>query len=149
MVVALAIAGRLDFDPRKDPVYDNKGRAFLLQPPQGDELPRNGFASSESFLAPPEDGSHINVAISPKSDRLQKLETFAPWHGKDFENCAILVKVKGKCTTDHISPAGKWLKYKGHLENISNCTLIGALNADLGEGKFIQFYNSSCSQQNN
>jgi aconitate hydratase len=141
MVIAMAIAGRLDFDPRKDPVYDDKGRPFMLEPPTGDILPPRGFSVTESYLAPPEDGSKIEVAINPKSDRLQKLNTFPAWNGKDFEKCAILVKVKGKCTTDHISPAGKWLKYKGHLENISNCTLIGALNADLNEvNKTVNIY---------
>lgn len=134
IVTAFAIAGRLTFNPLTDTITNAKGEKVKLDAPKGDELPKNGFKpDEEGFVAPAKDGSKVKVAVSPKSDRLQLLEPFKKWEGKDLENLRILVKVKGKCTTDHISPAGKWLKYRGHLDNISNNMFIGAVNAFSGE----------------
>jgi aconitate hydratase len=133
-VVALALAGRLDFDPRTDTLTNAAGDEVRLEVPVGEELPAKGFESGEAgFLPPPADGSAITVQVDPKSDRLQLLEPFAPWDGGDFVDLPILVKAKGKCTTDHISAAGKWLTYRGHLENISGNLFLGAINAFTGE----------------
>src|SRR5208283_3279946 len=108
-------------------------------PPKGDELPKKGFTPGErGFIEPVKDGAAVQVKVDPKSDRLQILEPFTPWENKDLEGLRVLVKVKGKCTTDHISPAGKWLKYRGHLDNISNNMFVGAINAftnEVGKGK--------------
>ncbi|KAL0485600.1 aconitate hydratase [Acrasis kona] len=133
MVIAMAIAGRLDFDPRTQTLQGADNQPFLLQPPQGIDLPVDGFEHSNQYLAPLDDekASKVQVKIDPKSDRLQELQAFPSWDGRDWKEIPILVKVVGKCTTDHISAAGPWLKYKGHLDNISNNTLIGARNADL------------------
>jgi aconitate hydratase len=110
------------------------GIKVRLDPPVGDELPRNGFVTGEEgFIAPAADGSSVEVVVAPASERLQLLKPFAPWNGEDFDNLAVLIKAKGKCTTDHISMAGPWLKYRGHLDNISNNMLIGAVNAFSGE----------------
>jgi aconitate hydratase len=129
----MAFAGSLTFNPMTDELVNAKGERFKFKPPSGEQLPRNGYDKGiETYVAPPEDGSNIQVKVDPKSDRLQLIESFEPWNGKDFIDIPVLIKVKGKCTTDHISPAGKWLIYKGHLENISNNTLIGAVNADTG-----------------
>ncbi len=134
IVTAFAIAGRLTFNPLTDTIENAKGEKVKLEPPTGDELPRQGFKPDEvGYAAPAKDGSSVNVTIDQKSDRLQKLEAFKPWEGKDLENLRLLLKVKGKCTTDHISPAGKWLKYRGHLDNISNNMFVGAVNAFSGE----------------
>src|SRR5262245_19241683 len=128
-VVALALAGTLEFDPETDTLTAPDGTAVKLVAPVGEELPAKGFDPGESgFLAPPEEGAGVDVIVSPTSDRLQLLQPFEPWDGNDFENLPILVKAKGKCTTDHISMAGPWLKYRGHLDNISNNMLIGAIN---------------------
>jgi len=133
-VTAFAIAGRLTFNPVTDALVNAKGEAVKLEAPTGDELPRNGFKPDEKgFVAPAKDGSNVKVAVQPTSDRLQLLAPFKKWEGTDLENLRVLVKVKGKCTTDHISPAGKWLKYRGHLDNISNNMFIGAVNAFSGE----------------
>lgn len=134
IVTAFAIAGSMLFNPMKDTLTNENGEQVKLDEPTGLELPTKGFAVDDpGFLAPPADGSGVNVAVSPTSDRLQLLAPFAEWDGKDISNMALLIKAKGKCTTDHISMAGKWLKYRGHLDNISNNLLIGAVNAFNGE----------------
>jgi aconitate hydratase len=133
-VVALALAGRLDFDPRTETLTNEAGEEVRLEVPVGEELPAKGFESGEAgFIPPPADGTGVLVRVDPNSDRLQLLEPFAPWDGTDFAELPILVKAKGKCTTDHISAAGKWLKYRGHLENISGNLFLGAINAFTGE----------------
>jgi aconitate hydratase len=130
LVTALAIAGDLGFNPITDTLINEKGEAVKLDPPTGDELPPKGFAVEDAgYQAPAEDGSKVEVLVSPTSQRLQLLEPFPAWDGKDFVGLKLLIKAKGKCTTDHISMAGPWLKYRGHLDNISNNLLIGAVNA--------------------
>ncbi|ACT92457.1 aconitate hydratase [Dyadobacter fermentans] len=129
IVTAMAIAGRLTFDPRVDKLVNTDGVEVLLDEPTGLELPTRGFAVEDAgYQAPAEDGSQVQVLISPTSDRLQLLEPFAEWEGTDLKGLKLLIKAKGKCTTDHISMAGPWLKYRGHLDNISNNMLIGAVN---------------------
>ena len=129
MVAAIAIAGDLSFNPLTDTLINNKGEAVRLAPPQGVELPVKGFAVEDAgFQAPAADGSGVSVAVSPTSNRLQLLAPFAAWEGTDLKGLKLLIKAKGKCTTDHISMAGPWLKYRGHLDNISNNMLIGAVN---------------------
>jgi len=130
IVTALVIAGDLGFNPVTDELVNEKGDKVKLGEPHGMELPINGFAvENNGYQAPAEDGSKIQIVVSPKSDRLQLLAPFGSWNGEDYHSLRLLVKVKGKCTTDHISMAGKWLKYRGHLDNISNNLLIGAINA--------------------
>lgn len=130
IVAAIAIAGRLDFNPATDYLTNDKGEKIKLDEPTGFELPPKGFdVEDNGYLAPAEDGSSINVAISPDSKRLQVLEEFRPFEGQDLKGLKLLIKAKGKCTTDHISMAGPWLAYRGHLDNISNNLLIGAVNA--------------------
>eukprot|EP01092_Planopodium_desertum_P011500 TRINITY_DN5234_c1_g1_i1.p1 TRINITY_DN5234_c1_g1~~TRINITY_DN5234_c1_g1_i1.p1 ORF type:complete len:620 (+),score=146.31 TRINITY_DN5234_c1_g1_i1:259-1860(+) len=124
LVTALAIAGDLRFNPMTDSLTDSKGQKFKLNPPSGDGLPSKGFDAGKNTYQPPKPGSQVKV--DPKSSRLQLLEPFAKWNGKDKVDLPILIKALGKCTTDHISMAGPWLKYRGHLENISNNLLIGA-----------------------
>ena len=137
-VIALALAGRLDFDPTTDTITAPDGSEVRLSAPTGEVLPKQGYdAGQDTFIAPPKDGSSIVVEVSPSSDRLQLLEPFPAWDGKDYENLPVLMKAKGKCTTDHISAAGKWLTYRGHLENISGNLFLGAVNAfndKVGEG---------------
>jgi aconitate hydratase len=134
IVTAFALAGKLTFNPLVDTLVNAKGELVKLDPPTGDELPNRGFTPGEKgYTAPASDGLTVQIRVDPKSDRLQILEPFKPWEKKDLENLRVLVKVKGKCTTDHISPAGKWLKYRGHLDNISNNMFIGAVNAFSGE----------------
>jgi aconitate hydratase len=129
IVTALAIAGDLTFNPITDTLTNEKGEQVKLDPPSGDELPKKGFdVKDPGYQAPAEDGSKIKVIVDPKSDRLQLLEPFPAWEGTDLKGLKLLIKVKGKCTTDHISMAGPWLKYRGHLDNISNNLLIGAVN---------------------
>ncbi len=129
MVAAIAIAGDLSFNPITDTLINNKGEAVKLDPPSGEELPTKGYAVEDAgYLAPAVDGSAVNIAVSPTSDRLQLLDPFAAWEGSDLNGLKLLIKAKGKCTTDHISMAGPWLKYRGHLDNISNNMLIGAVN---------------------
>jgi aconitate hydratase len=129
IVTAMAIAGDLTFNPLTDYLTNNKGEQVKLDGPYGDELPVNGFAVEDAgFVAPAADGSQVTVAVSPTSDRLQLLDPFAAWEGSDIKGLKLLIKAKGKCTTDHISMAGPWLKYRGHLDNISNNMLIGAVN---------------------
>jgi len=129
IVTALAIAGRLTFDPRTDKLVNTNGDEVLLDEPTGMELPSRGFAVEDAgYQAPAEDGSSVQVLVSPTSDRLQLLEPFKAWEGTDLKGLKLLIKAKGKCTTDHISMAGPWLKFRGHLDNISNNMLIGAVN---------------------
>lgn len=109
------------------------GEEFLLSNPYADELPSRGFDPGQETYQAPGDSSKVKVDVDPKSARLQLLEPFKPWDGKDLEKMVVLIKVKGKCTTDHISAAGPWLKYRGHLDNISNNMLITAINAENGE----------------
>jgi aconitate hydratase len=138
-VVALALAGTLDFDPIDGTLPTPSGEQVRLPEPIGEELPSLGFTPGDNtFVAPPADGSGVEVKVSPTSDRLQLLEPFAPWDGGDYLELPVLLKAKGKCTTDHISMAGPWLKYRGHLENISGNLFLGAVNAftdAVGEGK--------------
>ncbi len=134
IVTALAIAGDLKFNPMTDTLVNDKGEAFKLEPPQGVELPPQGFAEGDSGYVPPaEDGSKIEVKIKPDSQRLQMLKPFEPITLDQLKGMRLLIKAKGKCTTDHISMAGPWLKYRGHLENISNNCCIGAINYFNGE----------------
>jgi len=140
IVVALALAGSLDFDPVHDTLRAEDGSEVRLEPPTGEQLPAQGFDPGESgFLAPPADGSAVEVQVAPDSERLQLLQPFAPWDGRDFERLPVLMKAAGKCTTDHISAAGRWLTYRGHLENISGNLFLGAVNAfrdvEAGHGK--------------
>lgn len=126
LVTALSIAGTLDFNPLTDELTGSKGEKFKLEPPSGDGLPSRGFdPGTDTYQAPPSDGSSIGVDVDPKSQRLQILEPFDKWDGKDLTDMLVLIKIKGKCTTDHISAAGPWLKYRGHLDNISNNLFIG------------------------
>jgi aconitate hydratase len=130
IVSALAIAGDLGFNPITDTLTNEKGEKVKLDPPVGDELPTKGFAVEDAgYQAPALDGSNVKVAVEPTSKRLQLLDPFAAWNGVDFKGLKLLIKAKGKCTTDHISMAGPWLKFRGHLDNISNNMLIGAVNA--------------------
>ena len=136
IVTAFAIAGDLTFNPEKDAIIGADGQEVRLAPPAGEELPSKGFdAGEDTYQAPPpaEQRGGVAVAVDPASTRLQLLEPFAAWDGKDISDAAILIKAKGKCTTDHISMAGPWLKYRGHLDNISNNMLIGAVNSANGK----------------
>lgn len=129
MVAAVAISGRLDFNPITDTLTNQNGEQVKLDEPKGSELPAKGFdVEDNGYQAPAEDGSSVQVIVSPTSDRLQLLEPFSPWDGKNITGAKLLIKAEGKCTTDHISMAGPWLKYRGHLDNISNNLLIGAVN---------------------
>ncbi len=129
VVTAFAIAGDLTFNPVTDTLTNLAGEKVMLDEPQGIELPVNGFAVEDAgYQAPAEDPSSVEVLVNPASDRLQLLDPFAPWEGHDLTGLKLLIKAKGKCTTDHISMAGPWLKYRGHLDNISNNMLIGAIN---------------------
>lgn len=134
LVVALSLAGTLNFNPLTDTLKDKDGKPFKLSAPTGDALPANGFnPGRETYQAPPTNRETVSVAVAPTSDRLQLLSAFPAWDGKDATDCKILIKCQGKTTTDHISMAGPWLKYRGHLDNISNNMLIGAINAENGE----------------
>ncbi len=129
LVTAMAIAGTIAFNPMTDKLKNANGEEVMLSEPSGYELPPKGFDVGDAgYQAPAEDGSGIKVIVSPESQRLQLLSAFAPWEGTDLLNLKLLIKAKGKCTTDHISMAGPWLKYRGHLDNISNNMLIGAIN---------------------
>lgn len=130
ITTVLAIAGSLSFNPITDELENEKGEKVKFDPPSGEELPPRGFdEGSAGFVAPAEDGGKVEVKVDPKSDRLQLLTSFTPWDGKDILDMPVLLKAFGKCTTDHISMAGPWLKYRGHLDNISNNMFIGAINA--------------------
>lgn len=129
IVTALAIAGDLGFNPLTDTLTNEKGEQVKLDAPTGDELPKNGYAVEDAgYQAPAEDGTNVQVIVSSDSKRLQLLDPFASWEGSDLRGLKLLIKAKGKCTTDHISMAGPWLKFRGHLDNISNNMLIGAVN---------------------
>jgi aconitate hydratase len=130
IVTAMAIAGDMTFNPLTDYLLNEKGEKVKLDEPAGIELPPRGFdAEDNGYQAPAEDGSSVQVVVREGSDRLQLLDEFKPWSGKNITDAVLLIKVKGKCTTDHISMAGPWLKYRGHLDNIANNTLTGAINA--------------------
>jgi len=131
LVTALSIAGDLRFNPLTDELTGADGEKFKLEPPHGDELPARGYDPGEdTYQAPPAEGGSIQVDVDPESNRLQLLEPFKKWDGGDINEALILIKIKGKCTTDHISMAGPWLKYRGHLDNISNNMFIGAINEE-------------------
>ena len=139
LVVAMTIAGTLNFNPLTDTLKDKDGNDFKLSPPTGAGLPANGYdPGRDTYQAPPADRQAVSVAVAPTSDRLQILEPFPPWDGKDATDLPILIKCKGKTTTDHISMAGPWLKYRGHLDNISNNMLIGAINEANGEANKVK-----------
>ena len=130
MVMAVALSGNLDFNPITDNLISEDGDKVVLDPPFGDELPSNGFDCEDNgYIEPPIDGSDIQIKIDPDSKRLQLLEAFSPWDGKNIYNAKLLIKAHGKCTTDHISMAGPWLRFRGHLDNISDNCLIGAVNS--------------------
>ena len=139
MVIAYALAGTLDFDPLTDSITTDSGARVRLDPPVGENLPPRGFDAGESgFVASPPDGAEIAIAVSPTSERLQLLTPFPAWDGRDYIDLPVLLKAEGKCTTDHISAAGPWLRYRGHLENISGNLFLGVINAftgAAGEGK--------------
>jgi len=134
IVTAMAIAGDLTFNPLTDKLTNELGEQVMLDEPMGIEMPPRGFAVEDAgYQAPAEDGSAVSVIVSPSSDRLQLLDSFPAWDGKNISGAKVLIKASGKCTTDHISMAGPWLKYRGHLDNIANNTLTGAVNAFNGE----------------
>lgn len=132
MVMALGLAGRLDFNPATDELTGSDGKKFKLTAPEAPEFPNKGFIADPNGYQAPQ-GSKAEVKVAAGSDRLQLLDPFKPWDGKDMEDMYVLAKAKGKCTTDHISPAGPWLKYRGHLNNISDNMLLTAMNAYTGE----------------
>ena len=139
LVTAIAIAGRLDFNPLTDKLINEDGEEVMLEEPRGYELPPEGFAVEDSgYIAPAEDGSGVSVKVASDSERLQLLEPFAPWDGKNIMGARLLIKAFGKCTTDHISMAGPWLRFRGHLDNIANNTLIGAINAFNKKTNFVK-----------
>ena len=140
MIIALSLGGRLSFNPLKDELTASDGTKFKLEPPKpAPEVPEEGFVQPDGiFVAPPENSDDVEVIIDPNSKRLQRLEPFSKWDGNDFEELPLMVKAKGKCTTDHISPAGAWLSLRGHLNNLSDNMLLGAVNAfndEVGQGK--------------
>ena len=139
MVAAVAISGRLDFDPLNDTLINQNGEEVKLDPPTGMELPPEGFdVKDNGYLAPLEDGSSVNVVVEDSSERLQLLTPFKPWDGENLTGAKLLIKAHGKCTTDHISMAGPWLRFRGHLDNISNNCLIGAVNAYNQKTNFVK-----------
>ncbi|KAG1677225.1 hypothetical protein FOA52_013423 [Chlamydomonas sp. UWO 241] len=141
LVTAMAIAGDLSFNPEKDTLVGADGKELMLEAPYGDELPERGFdPGMDTYQAPvpTAEGAKVSIKVDPKSNRLQLLEPFAKWNGEDIKDAAILIKAKGKCTTDHISMAGPWLKYRGHLDNISNNMLIGAINIQNGKANCVK-----------
>jgi len=135
IVIAYALAGRLSFDPLRDALEAEDGTRFLLDPPApAPEVPARGFVASRAgYQEPPSDRTGVEVKVSPQSERLQLLEPFSRWDGRDYEQLPLLIKAAGKCTTDHISPAGTWLRFRGHLDHISDNMFIGAVNAFSGE----------------
>lgn len=139
LTTALAIAGRLDFNPATDTLVDREGNQVRLDAPKGFDFPPKGFAEADNgFIAPSSDNGDMEVVIAPDSKRLQRLESFAAWDGNDLVNMPLLIKTQGKCTTDHISMAGPWLKFRGHLQNISDNLLMGAVNAFNGEANKVK-----------
>ncbi|MEK6971631.1 MAG: aconitase family protein, partial [Thermoproteota archaeon] len=140
LVIALALGGSLSFNPLKDSLETPSGAQFKLEPPEiAPDVPSKGFNNArDGYVTPSQNPESVQVIIDKDSNRLQKLEPFPQWDGKDFEKLVVLVKTKGKCTTDHISPAGAWLAYRGHLDKISDNLLLGAVNAfndEVGKGK--------------
>ncbi len=134
IVAAYVFAGTLEFNPITDELTNENGEKVKLDEPKGVDLPPKGFQVDDpGFVAPPENGEDIEIIVDPNSERLQLLTPFEPWDGEDFKDLKLLIKVKGKCTTDHISMAGPWLRYRGHLDNISNNLMLGAINAFTGE----------------
>lgn len=139
LVTALAIAGDLGFNPLTDTLTNEQGEQVKLDAPMGIELPPTGFGVEDAgYVAPAEDGSAVSVVVKDDSERLQLLAPFAPWNGKNITNARVLIKAQGKCTTDHISMAGPWLRYRGHLDNIANNTLTGAINAFTGKAGVVR-----------
>ncbi|MCM4157655.1 aconitate hydratase [Gramella sp. AN32] len=139
MVAAIAISGRLDFDPTRDKLINEDGEEVMLEEPKGIELPPKGFDVEDAgYLAPTEDGSSVEVKVAEDSERLELLTPFKPWDGENIMGAKLLIKAWGKCTTDHISMAGPWLRYRGHLDNISNNCLIGAINAFNKKTNFVK-----------
>ena len=139
IVAAIAISGRLDFDPFNDTLINEDGEEVKLDAPTGIELPEKGFdVEDNGFIPPKEDGSEVEIKVSPDSKRLQLLKPFEPWDGKNLTGAKLLIKAYGKCTTDHISMAGPWLRYRGHLDNISDNCLIGAVNAYNKKTNFVK-----------
>ena len=139
VVTAFAIAGTLDFNPMTDFLTNEKGEKVKLDPPTGNDLPERGFAvEDQGLISPSIDYQSIVITVNPESDRLQLLTPFTPWDGKDLQNLKLLIKARGKCTTDHISMAGPWLTYRGHLDNISNNLLIGAINDFNGKSNSVK-----------
>ena len=139
MVAAIAISGRLDFDPTRDKLLNEDGEEVMLDEPTGIELPPKGFdVEDPGYVAPSEDGSYVEVKVARDSERLQLLEPFEPWDGQNLTGAKLLIKALGKCTTDHISMAGPWLRFRGHLDNISNNMLIGAINAFNKKTNFVK-----------
>ncbi len=148
IVLALALSGKLTFNPLVDELTPASGKKFKLAPPKkAPAIPSQGFKfSQEGYVEPPSDGAKVEVVVNPTSKRLQLLKPFSKWDGKDFEKLPLLVKVKGKCTTDHISPAGPWLKFRGHLDNISDNMFTGAINAYSGQAGTTKNINTSETQ---
>jgi len=139
IVAAIAISGDLGFNPLTDSLINKDGEAFKFSPPQGDELPLLGFSVEDNgYQAPAEDGARVQIIVAEDSSRLQLLDNFPMWDGENITGAKLLIKAKGKCTTDHISMAGPWLKYRGHLDNISNNLLIGAENAFNGKANCVK-----------
>lgn len=138
IVIALSLSGSLSFNPMTDTILNSEGMPIKLDPPTGDELPKNGFDQGEvGYVPPAEDGSSLEIEVDDSSNRLLLLTPFSAWDGNDYEDMKILLKAEGKCTTDHISPAGKWLRFRGHIDNISDNMFIGAVNAfrdEVGKG---------------
>ncbi len=129
IVTAMVIAGDLSFNPLTDTLINEDGQEIMLEEPRGIELPANGFdVEDPGYIAPVDDASSVEISVNPKSDRLQLLSPSSVWNGEEIKDLRLLIKPKGKCTTDHISMAGPWLKYRGHLDNISNNLLMGAVN---------------------
>ena len=149
-VIGIALGGRLSFNPMKDELTAADGKKVRLQAPKkANPLPQKGFQFSDAgYVKPPENGSQVEVKVSPTSERLQLLKAFEPWNGQDFKKLPLLLKAKGKCTTDHISPAGPWLKYRGHLDHISDNMFTGAINAftqEAGKGKNLETHQTGQS----
>jgi aconitate hydratase len=133
MVTAKIFSDDLKFDPTADTLITPGGGSFNFQPPSTSDLPPGGYINTDHvYTTPPmpSERNQVEIQISDKSERLQRLAPFKPWSGEDFNDCVVLIKTKGKCTTDHITPAGPWFRFRGHLDNISNNTLIGAVNAE-------------------
>jgi aconitate hydratase len=152
IITALALGGSLSFNPLEDSLEGKDGKKFKFSPPEiAPEVPANGFVTTEGvYVSPSENPENVNVLIDPNSDRLQKLEPFSSWDGNDFTKLNLILKAKGKCTTDHISPAGPWLRLRGHLDNLSDNLLLGAVNAfnnEVGKAKNMLSNNiENCAQ---